>query len=265
MGKVQATDPTWEPVRITNRAGSSPFVLLCDHASNFIPQSYGGLGLSSTDLTAHIAWDPGALGVSETMSQLLDAPLVASCVSRLMIDCNRPLNAPDLIPQTSELTVIPGNGDLDETERQRRIALSHTPYHAAIEMLVKERAERGLPAPMFVAIHSFTPVYRGQPRPWHIGIIHDEDERLSAPVIAGLQQRADLCVGVNEPYSPQDRVYYTLERHGRARNMPCIMVEIRNDEITTKDEQRNWGDLLSDILSEAGKIRLQDTDWSKAL
>ncbi|MGH6762456.1 MAG: N-formylglutamate amidohydrolase [Phyllobacterium sp.] len=242
-----------EAARVVNSAGRSPVVLLCDHASNHIPECFGALGLSDHDLTAHIAWDPGALGVSRAMSRLLDAPLVESCVSRLIIDCNRPLDAPDLIPPTSERTVIPGNAGLDEAGRQERIALSHDPYHRAIEALVAERAAAGLPEPMFVAVHSFTPVYQGKARPWHIGIIHDGDERLSGPVIAGLQGEKGLCVGINEPYSPADRVYYTLERHGRARNAPCVMIEIRNNLITTSTQEEEWGKRLTRIIRETLK------------
>lgn len=249
MGMKRGPDSIPEAVRVMNGAGRSPVVLVCDHASNHLPERFGSLGLAAADLVAHIAWDPGALGVSRTMSRLLDAPLVESCVSRLVIDCNRPLDAPDLIPQTSELTAIPGNAGLNEAARRERIALSHDPYHRAIEALVAERAATGLPEPMFVAVHSFTPVYRGKARPWHIGIIHDEDERLSAPIIAGLQAEKGLCVGVNEPYSPVDRVYYTLERHARARNAPCVMIEIRNDEIADDAGEEKWGRLLARILT----------------
>ena len=238
----------WNPVRVSNPDGSGPFVVLCDHASNHVPEGYGTLGLSPADLQRHIAWDPGALGVSEVMSQLLDAPLVESCVSRLVIDCNRTLDAPDLIPSLSEATTIPANVNLDVAARQQRIALSHVPYHAAIEKLARERTSSGFPAPIYVAIHSYTPVYRGVERPWHVGIIHDDDDRIAAPLIAGLQALNQFNVGVNEPYSPVDRVYSTLERHASAFGLPAVMIEIRNDLITTPQEEKIWGELLSRLL-----------------
>jgi len=238
----------WNPVRVSNPGGSGSFVVLCDHASNHVPEAYGTLGLSPADLQRHIAWDPGALGVSEVMSQLLDAPLVESCVSRLVIDCNRTLDAPDLIPSLSEATTIPANVKLDEAARQQRIALSHVPYHAAIEKLARERTSSGFPAPIYVAIHSYTPVYRGVERPWHVGIIHDDDDRIAAPLIAGLQALNQFNVGVNEPYSPADRVYSTLERHASAFGLPAVMIEIRNDLITTPQEEKTWGELLSRLL-----------------
>jgi predicted N-formylglutamate amidohydrolase len=244
--RIVAND--WHPVRVSNPDGRSQFVILCDHASNHIPDGFGTLGLDPDDLQKHIAWDPGALGVSQAMSRELDAPLIESCVSRLIIDCNRPLNAPDLVPSLSEVTTIPGNVDLDEAAKLQRVALSHKPYHAAIERLADERASDGLPDPVYVAVHSYTPVYRGVTRPWHIGIIHDDDDRVAAPLIAGLQALSEFNVGINEPYSPADRVYYTLERHASALGLPAVMIEIRNDLITTAQEEKAWGGLLSGLL-----------------
>ncbi len=249
----QAVTKQWTPVRVTNPDGAGPCIILCDHASNFVPDGFGSLGLSESDLQKHIAWDPGALGVSAVMSKLLDAPLVESCVSRLIIDCNRPLNAPDLVPSLSEVTVIPANENLSEAARDERIVLSHKPYHAAIERLVREREQAGLPAPVFVAVHSYTPVYRGVTRPWHIGIIHDADDRVAAPLIASLQALGLYDVGINEPYSPADRVYYTLERHASAQGLPAVMIEIRNDLVTTVAEEKGWGELLSALLNDITK------------
>ena len=207
-------------VRVTNRSGTSPFVLVCDDASNHMPPQYGTLGLPEADMLRHIAWDPGALPVSQLMAEMLDAPLVEAGVSRLAIDCNRPLDAPDLIPGVSETTVIPGNTALTQRDRAARIALSWQPFHSAIETLVDERAAAGRDA-WLVSIHSFTPVYKGVARPWEIGIIHDDDERLSAPLIGELEALQRFTVGDNEPYSPADRVYFTLERHARRAGFPA--------------------------------------------
>lgn len=235
-------------VKVTNRHGSSPFVIVCDHASNFIPEEYGTLGLELAELTRHIAWDPGALPVAERLAAALDAPLVESCISRLVIDCNRPLDAPDLIPEISEATQISGNRKLDAGERAKRIALAHRPFHETIDSVVAERLRAGR-ATSLVSVHSFTPVYRLVPRPWQIGIIHDEDVRLAAPLIAALKRLDGITVGVNQPYSPADRVYYTLERHARSRGLPCAMIEIRNDEIEQEKGQSVWAARLGEILA----------------
>ncbi|GAA4119846.1 N-formylglutamate amidohydrolase [Aminobacter aganoensis] len=236
-------------VRVTNRDGRSPYVILCDHASNHLPASVGTLGLDAAEMLRHIAWDPGALPVSQRVAEGLDATLVESCVSRLAIDCNRPLGAPDLIPEISETTIIPGNAELSATQRQARIALSWQPFHDAIDDIVSERRREGRETRL-VSVHSFTPVYKGVSRPWHIGIIHDEDSRLAAPLVTALQQLDGVTVGVNEPYSPADRVYFTLEHHGRSRGLPCAMIEIRNDEISAPAGQRRWADLLTGIFAE---------------
>ena len=237
-----------KPVRITNREGRSPIVLVCDHASNFLPAQYAKLGLDNADLTRHIAWDPGALAVAAHMAQALDAVLVESCISRLVIDCNRPLDAPDLISAVSETTAIPGNANLSADERAARIALSWTPFHDAIEEVVSHRLHDGRET-LLVSIHSFTPVYKGVGRPWHIGVIHDEDVRLSSPLIASLRALSGVVVGDNQPYSPADQVYFTLERHGRSRGLVCAMIEIRNDELSAEEGVCRWADRLSGILS----------------
>jgi predicted N-formylglutamate amidohydrolase len=205
------------------------------------------LGLAVEDLSRHIAWDPGALPVALRMAEALDATLVETRISRLVIDCNRPLDAPDLVPPVSETTAIPGNTGLSEKQRAARVALSWQPFHAAIEQIVDGRLARGQETRL-VSVHSFTPIYKGRNRPWHIGIIHDEDRRLASPLIGALKRLAGVTVGVNEPYSPADRVYFTLERHARSRGLPCAMIEIRNDEISGETGQRKWADLLTGIF-----------------
>jgi predicted N-formylglutamate amidohydrolase len=245
-------------VRVTNRAGKSPFLLVCDHASNYLPPDYGTLGLQSADMLRHIAWDPGALPVALRMADTLDATLVEAGVSRLAIDCNRPLDAPDLIPQISETTLIPGNAALTDKDRAERIALSWQPFHETIETLVDERVAAGRET-WLVTVHSFTPVYKGVARPWEIGIIHDDDERLSAPLIGELEALKRFTVGENEPYSPADRVYFTLERHARSRGLPCAMIEIRNDEIADAAGQAKWAELLGNIFQHLKPGRRDET------
>jgi len=232
---------------VTNREGGGPFVIVCEHASNWLPAELGTLGLPQADMMRHIAWDPGALPVARRLSQALDAPLVESCVSRLAIDCNRPADAPDLIAAVSETTAIPGNAGLSDDQRAARIELSHRPFHDALAALIDERLGAGKPV-WIVTIHSFNPVYRGVSRPWHIGVIHDEDDRLARPMLDRLRAIEGVVAAANEPYSPADRVYYTLERHARPRDLPCAMIELRNDEIAGAADQDLWADRLAAIL-----------------
>jgi len=241
-------------VEVVNALGRGRIVIACDHASNFIPPEFDRLGLPPEELERHIAWDPGARPVALAMAELLDAPLICSRVSRLVIDCNRPLGVPDLVPQVSEATEVPGNRDLSADDIARRVALSHAPFHAAIDRVLTARERAGMET-WLVSVHSYTPVYKGTARPWHVGILHDSDERISRPLLAGLATEADIVVGDNEPYSPADRVYYTLERHARTRGWPCAMIEIRNDEIADEDGQRSWAERLARLLRTVGQGR----------
>jgi predicted N-formylglutamate amidohydrolase len=252
MGEAYAASQEAAPVRVQNRAGRGSFVILCDHASPHIPPEFGTLGLTAEERISHIAWDPGALPVAQLLAASLDATLVECCVSRLVADCNRPLDAPDLVPEISERTTVPGNRGLTPDGRKRRVATAHAPYHACIEELVEERLAGGRET-WLIAIHSFTPVYKGMARPWHVGVIHDDDMRLAGPILAALSALEGMAVGDNQPYSPADRVYYTLERHALSRGLPCVMIEIRNDEIATPGGQSLWSERLAVILARAGE------------
>lgn len=245
-----------EAVRVHNPEGAGAYVLICDHASNYLPPEFGTLGLEPAQLERHIAWDPGALPVALALSDALDAPLVQSCISRLVIDCNRPLDAESLFWTLSEDTVIPGNTSIDAAERDRRIALAYQPFHAAIEALIGRRLKAGKTT-YVVSVHSFTPIYNGVSRPWHIGIIHDGDDRLAAPLIDAFERIPGINVGVNEPYSPADKVYFTIEEHARSRGLPCAMIEIRNNEIGDQSGQRKWAELLARLLSDIEESALK--------
>lgn len=236
-----------DTVLVTNGSGEGAYVLTCDHASNFMPPEFAMLGLPSSELERHIAWDPGALAVARMMAAALDAPLIETCISRLVLDCNRPLDAPDLISPISETTIIPGNQDLSEEERQARIVRCWQPFHTTVDSVIEARLARGLETRL-VSIHSFNPVYKGIDRPWQIGIIHDDDIRLAQPLINALEGVVGLNVGDNQPYSPADRVYFTLEQHARSRNLPCAMIEIRNDEIADEAGEQKWAALLAALL-----------------
>jgi predicted N-formylglutamate amidohydrolase len=236
-----------DPIIVENPEGNGSFVIVCDHASRNLPPQYHSLGLQADALSAHIAWDPGGLAVARHLSRRLDAPLVWPDISRLVIDCNRPPDAPDLIVTTSEGREVPGNRDLTDTERERRLATYHAPYHAAIDDCLDGRISAGR-ATAVVAVHSFTEVYLGKRRPWQVGVVFDDDRQLADPFIGRLKTVPALTVGINQPYSPADRVYYTVSRHAAPRRLPGIMIEIRNDQIADDGGQHRWGERLADIF-----------------
>lgn len=229
------------------REGRGPFVVVCEHASNRLPAALGTLGLASADLDRHIAWDPGAAAVASLLVERLGGDLVMQRYSRLVIDCNRDPALPDAITARSEYTDIPGNAGLDAAARARRVADLWTPFHAAIEQVLDKRQAAGEPTTL-VTIHTFTPVYLGVRRPWHVGVISTEERGLPDLMLAELGRDASLVVGDNEPYSAKDNVDYTIRRHGLRRGLPHVMIEIRNDQVADAAGQRAWAERLTGAL-----------------
>src|SRR6201996_2277258 len=214
-------------VNVVNSEGRGPFVLVCDHASNWVPPSLQGLGLPREELVRHIAWDPGALEIALRISSLFDAPLVHATVSRLVLDVNRDPSHAGSIVLSSEDTHIPGNQDLSAEHRAHRGSTLAEPYHQALAHVIESRAA----PPWVISIHSFTPVFRRERRPWHIGVLSGEDRRLADPLLELLRADPELNVGDNQPYAPTDGVYHTLERHCSARELRSVLLELRADLI----------------------------------
>jgi len=247
------------PVRVVNAEGGSPFAIVCDHASNRIPLRHGDLGLSPADRIRHIAWDPGALGVSLRLSELLDAPVVHSTVSRLVVDCNRFTDAPTLMAEVSEQTEIPGNRNLSAAERAERIARYYVPYHDTIDRLLAARKAAGLET-ILVCMHSFTPVFMGALRPWPIGLLPAPDETYTRALLEALQvELPAMNIGWNEPYAAARGVSYTVD--GDGRGLDATMIEIRHDEILEPAGVALWADRLARCLEQA-RIALGRTGTS---
>lgn len=234
--------------------GDGPFVIACEHASNRLPRALGGLGLSQADLQRHIAWDPGAADVADGLAARLGGDLLKQRFSRLAIDCNRSPERPDAIAELSEDTVIPGNIGLTDEARADRVAMLWAPFHAALEELLDRRRRARRPTAL-VTVHSFTPIYRGVARPWHVGIISTDERRLADSVLAALRRDPTLVVGDNEPYSARDNVDYTIRRHGRDRGLPHVMIEIRNDLLRAAKDIATWTELLTDALIDGAADR----------
>ncbi len=235
---------------LENRNGSFPALIVCEHASNHIPERFSNLGLARPILTTHIAWDPGALEVARALSARLHAPLIHATVSRLVIDLNRVPSAPDSIATISENTPIPGNAALEESERQVRVRDIYEPFHRAVEEFINGRVStKSIKA--VVSIHSFTRVYKGHERPWQIGFIHDKDDRLARLALTDLSSDPTLILALNEPYNPSHGVFHTLDRHACQRRLAPLMVEIRNDLIATKVTQDAMAELLADPIGRA--------------
>jgi predicted N-formylglutamate amidohydrolase len=240
------------PVFEQNADGRSPFLLTSDHYGRLIPNMLGDLGLPGSELTRHIAWDIGIAGVAEALSKHLDAHLIAQRYSRLVIDCNRPPGVASSIPILSEATAIPGNEGISREAAEIRRRDVFDPYHRRIDETIEQRRRNQRPT-ILVSLHSFTPVYAGVARPWHIAALYQRDRTLPPLLLQAFRAEGDLVVGDNEPYAVNDATDYTIPVHGEARGLINTGIEIRQDLIADKGGQRQWAERLARILGTIGE------------
>ncbi|AEI93313.1 N-formylglutamate amidohydrolase [Roseobacter litoralis] len=231
-------------VEVLNASGASDIVLVCEHASAFIPTALNDLGLSAEARHSHAAWDPGAKAVACEMARQLDAPLVASKVSRLVYDCNRPPDAPSAMPERSEVFDIPGNKKLTRNDRETRVARYYTPFHDRLKQVLSTK-----PDPVVVTIHSFTPIYQGIQREVEVGILYDQDTRLADAMLE--VETGTFVTRRNDPYGPADGVTHTLKEHALPQGRRNVMIEIRNDLIETADAQTSLAIQMSRWVADA--------------
>ena len=236
------------PCTEINAGGTVPVVLVCDHASNAIPQALGTLGLDPAVLARHVGYDIGAWEMTEHLAAALDAPAVLAGYSRLMIDCNRPLGDPTSIREISDGIVVPGNRGLDAGARASRAEAFYWPYHRTIGKTLDRIRENGAAATM-VSIHSCTPVMRGVERPWHIGVLSNRDRRIADPLIEALSSDAKLTIGDNEPYSGLDPYGYTMENHALPAGLANVLLEVRQDLIDTHHGAEEWAGIIARALA----------------
>jgi predicted N-formylglutamate amidohydrolase len=222
-------------------------VLVCEHASNAFPALWGDLGLPEATRRAHIAWDPGALGLARGLAARLDAVLVHAPVSRLIYDCNRAPDMQGAMPARSEVFDIPGNAVISPTERAARTAAVYVPFHQGLHALLMDRLALGL-APVLVTVHSFTPVYFGRRREVEFGVIHDADDSLACAILAQARIRTGLRCDLNAPYSAADDVTHTLRVQATPYGLPNAMLEVRNDLIAVPEAENAMADLLAPAI-----------------
>jgi predicted N-formylglutamate amidohydrolase len=225
-------------------------VFLGDHAGALIPRSLGTLGVGEVDRRRHIALDIGIGQLGRLLAEHFGAAFVSQSYSRLVVDCNRdPLN-PGAMPDVSDGTAIPGNTDLSHAACAARVAAIHETYHQAIADLLAERRSAGLPT-ILVALHSFTPVFAGETRPWQAGVIHGgPGDGYGRRVLAGLQQVPGLIVGDNLPYAFDD-TDYTIPRHAFPNALQWLEIEIRQDLLGTPDQVAQVAHWLAPVLRDA--------------
>jgi len=241
-----AEDPA--PFTVLHPAGRSPYMLIADHAGQQVPEVLADLGLPQVERDRHIGWDIGIAGVTRELARLLDAWAITQTYSRLVIDCNRPLASPTLIPEVSDHTVVPGNAGLSAAQRQQRIDAIHAPYHARIAAELDARAGQQRPT-LLVMMHSFTPRMNGAERPWHAGVLYHQDTRLAHALLQALRDEGDLVVGDNEPYSVSSTSDYAVPVHGEGRGLLHVELEIRQDLIADAAGQCAWAERLARVFT----------------
>jgi predicted N-formylglutamate amidohydrolase len=240
------------PVRILRPEGASDLLLAADHAGRLIPRALGDLGLDEAERQRHIAWDIGIAAVTEELAALLDAIAVLQAYSRLVIDCNRAPGHPTSIPVISELTAIPGNEALTDDDRAVRRRAIFDPYHAVLKELIDRRVAAGRRT-VLVAMHSFTPVFKGVARAVEVGVLYHHETRLSRRMLELLRAEGNLVVGANEPYAITDDSDYTVPVHGEARGLDHVEIEIRQDLIADPAGQSAWARRMARLLREADR------------
>ena len=224
---------------IDREHGGSPFLLICDHASRYIPRKLGDLGVPESELRRHVAWDIGAAGVARRLAAALDAFVILQNYSRLVVDCNRPLDSPGSIVARSEATDIPGNAGVDAEAAAARAREIFEPYHSRIGAELDRRAAQGRPA-ILVSVHSFTPVYHSVARPWHVGMLYGRDARVAHRLLEIIRAEGRWNVGDNEPYAVTATTDYAIPVHCEKRGIAHVGLEIRQDLIEQAPGQAEW-------------------------
>lgn len=236
------------PYAIINEQGKAKILLVGDHASNAIPKILHKLGLDDTALEQHIAYDIGTKKLIHHLSQHLDAPAILAGYSRLVVDLNRSLEDDSIMPELSDNTVIRGNQNLSDAQRNQRIHCLFTPYRRAIDTMLHRFKEKEV-VPAFISIHSFTPEMAGFSRPWHAGVLWDQDPRIPVPLMNNLRAHPDgFNIGDNEPYSGKHLSDYTIDHHAEAAGLPHVSIEIRQDLVDTEEGAERWASILDDAL-----------------
>jgi predicted N-formylglutamate amidohydrolase len=243
MGLLAEDEPP--PFRTENCGGGSRFLLTADHAGRLIPRSMGTLGLDERELTRHIAWDIGIAGVTTSLAGKLGAVAVLQNYSRLVIDCNRQPAVTSAFPEISEATAIPENMNLSLADKVLRREALFDPYHREIAAHVAARRDQRL---IYVAMHSFTPIYLGVKRAMDVAVLYNRAPRLSQALADLLRLEGDIVVAENEPYRVTDETDYGVPVHAEGNGLDYVEIEIRQDLIETSTGQEAWAARLARLL-----------------
>ena len=233
------------PVEIVNKTSKVPVLLLCEHAGRAIPQSLGVLGLDERTLTSHRGWDIGAEALARNLAKRLDATLILQRYSRLVIDGNRPPGSPESILEVSDGIEIEANKCLSLIEREAREKAIFAPMDRAIKDAFSANQRKAA-----FSVHSFSPKFGGQSRPWHAGFLTRTSMPTAEALIESLKmQRPSLKLAINKPYFVDDENDWFIPSHVEVRSLPHCLIEVRNDQISDEVGINLWSSLLGTALS----------------
>jgi predicted N-formylglutamate amidohydrolase len=235
--------PAFETV---NGDSKATCFFLCDHASHRIPRGLDRLGLPQDLIETHIGWDIGAAKLARQLAANFAAPLVLTGYSRLVIDCNRPHVSGGSIPMVTAGIEVPGNLAISAAAQQQRQDIFFHPYHNAITGMLDRRLALRQPTAIF-SMHSFTPDYPGETRPWHVDFAYNRDRRLAGLLLDHFDVPG-VTVGDNLPYQVEDDSDYSIPHHGEQRGLPHVLMEIRQDTLATDAGIALWAERLTDLF-----------------
>lgn len=232
-----------EAYRLIGTPRFGGILVVSDHASNRVPDDIH-LGIAPDLLDQHIAVDIGVGAIGELMAMRPGFAAFQGNVSRLVCDFNRDEHLPTVVPIASDSHAIPGNA-LDHAGHEARLARFFRPYHAALEALLADT-----PQALILSLHSFTPQLASsdEPRPWHVGVLYNEDDRAARIAIPMLAAEG-LNVGDQLPYSGK-LLNATMNRHAEADGRPYLGLEVRQDLIATAQGQAEWAERLARIANQ---------------
>lgn len=196
-------------------------------------------------LDTHRGYDPGALAMARQLSGALDAPLVASTVSRLLIDLNRSAGHPALFSEASR--------QAPRAIRERIVQQHYRPYRRRVESWVEASIARGRPV-IHISSHSFTPCLNGDKRNADVGVLYDParpgEQALAKRWQSALQSLApSLVVRRNYPYLGQGDGLTTHLRR-RHNDLQYIGIELEVNQKHVNADRPAW-QALRKVIAEA--------------
>ncbi len=216
-------------------------LIIADHASNYVSKENNKLGLPDSFLNQHIAFDLGVKELSSDLSNRLKCKVIQGKYSRLLIDLNRDLTDPTVIPEIVDRKIIPGNIGLSKSEVKLRVKKIYNKYHQEIDRTIKNEQVK-----VILSLHSFNPIFKDKKRLLEFGILSNEDKTLSSIIIDQLRLQK-INVGDNKPYKG-DLIGDSMYRHGLRNKLPHALIEVRNDLLSNTTKIKRVSRLLHKII-----------------